>query len=92
MIAIEEALDLKNFKLEELMGKLLSHEDKMNQGLRGKSTKKKGLALTMGDEKKCEPESLGISNEELTLIAKRLGEYGTWTPKNKTDKVCLLQM
>ena len=45
---------------------------------------KKGIALVASDEKKSESESAGISNEDITLIAKKLGEFGTWTPINKT--------
>ena len=83
--AIEEALGFKNVKLEEIMGKLLSHEDKMNQDTKGEPSKKKGIALAVEEEVKEEPKSLGVTTEEISLIVKGLREIGKWKPKEKTQ-------
>ena len=72
---IEEVRDMKNFKLEELIRKILSHEDKMNQDSKGESSKK-GISLTVEDENKEESRSSSMSNEELSIIVKRLSEFG----------------
>ena len=40
--------------------------------------------MTVEDEKKCETESIGITSEDMSLLTRKLGEFGMWTPKMKT--------
>ena len=65
------------------MGKLLSHEDKMNQDSKGESGKKKGIALAIQEEVKEEPKGFGVTNEELSLIVNRLREISKWKSKKR---------
>ena len=82
--AIEEAKNMKELPLEELIGSLMTYEMKIARQEKEmqEESKKKSIALKAQQEKVVEEAKLGNMEDDITLITKRMQKF---MMKNKFD-------
>ena len=77
MEAIEEAKNLKELPLEELIGSLMTYEMKIvrQEKEMQEESKKKSIALKAQEEKVVEEEKLSNMEDDIALITKRMQKF-----------------